>query len=321
MTDLARYCGVQSNTLSMNVTRSKLYREFLSRSAQEAQQQNSGSLPIPCLPAILIIGDGAAPDVKPLADYFSEHGPDYIPEHGPVDAAAVAWSPIPSDATDDLSAQSGVADGVADTVPDKDFVLPERLIQALEFGIKPTDMSMIHLIKSSRAVDATELQSESSLVLGYFPQGHNEADRAAARIALREQGHYFVDGSRLAEKAANSKDLKTVMPCPLWYDLFFPFLCVADSELDSRLEKFEDEIFGDNDVDTDLTEVQTQPSAAGGIGENDVELDAPASAATAVGEEWRRLRPRPFKQVDSPQKKLSHALARDRRRWQQQLDF
>jgi hypothetical protein len=91
MTDLARYFGVQSNTLSKNVTGSNLFREFVSRSAQEAQQENGGSLPIPCLPAISIIGgDGAAPDVKPLADCFPEHGPDYIPEHGPVDAAAVA---------------------------------------------------------------------------------------------------------------------------------------------------------------------------------------------------------------------------------------
>ena len=65
--------------------------------------------------------------------------------------------------------------GVAVTVPDKDYVLPEGLI-ALEAGMKPTDMSMIHLEKSSRAVDATKLQSEGSLVLGHFPDKNNETD-------------------------------------------------------------------------------------------------------------------------------------------------
>jgi hypothetical protein len=65
--------------------------------------------------------------------------------------------------------------GVAGAVPDEDFVPPEGLI-ALEAGMKPTDMSMIHLEKSSRAVDATELQSEGSLVLCYFPDKNNETD-------------------------------------------------------------------------------------------------------------------------------------------------
>ena len=86
--------------------------------------------------------------------------------------------------------------GVAGTVPDEDYVLPEGLI-ALEAGMKPTDMSMIHLEKSSRAVDATKLQSEDSLILGDFPDKNNETDRAALRIVLLEQSHYFVDGRRL----------------------------------------------------------------------------------------------------------------------------
>jgi hypothetical protein len=70
--------------------------------------------------------------------------------------------------------QIGVA-GTVPGVPDEDFVLPEGLI-ALEAGMKPTDVSMIHLEKSSSAVDATELQSEGCLVLGDFPDKNNEAD-------------------------------------------------------------------------------------------------------------------------------------------------
>jgi hypothetical protein len=182
-------------------------------------------LPIPCLPARSIVDNGSAQDVQQLADY--------LPEHGPEDAAvreADAWSPIASDATvpTDVSAQSGVAGGVADAVQheDSEFVLPEQLIQNLEAGMLPTDMSMIHLLKQSRTVDATELQSEGSLVLGDFPSIDNQADRAAARTALREQGHYFVDGRSLAEKAANSENLKHVMPGSQWYPLFFPYLCV-----------------------------------------------------------------------------------------------
>ena len=289
--ELARYFGVHVDTFKRNVLISKEYKEYCSRSAQAtasptAQQieLNGGMTPMPCSPAI--IGDNSTADVE----QFQQDGPE--------DAVADAWQLIVSDATDEVSSQIGVAG----TVQDEDFVLPEGLIQALESGMKPTDMSMIHLEKSSRAVDATELQSEGSLVLGDFPDKNNETDRVALRIALREQGHYFVDGRRLAEKAANSKDLKTVMPCPLWYDLFFPYLCIADSELDSRLEQFENEISGDNDVDTDLTEVQSQPAAA--CGENHVEPDAPAAAATAAGEDRRRLRLRPPKQVDSPRKKL-----------------
>ena len=104
---------------------------------------------------------------------------------------ADAWQPIASDATDEVSSQIRVAG----TVPDEDFVLSEGLIQALEAGMKPTDMSMIE--KSSRAVDATKLQSEDSLILGDFPDKNNETDRAALRIVLREQSHYFVDGRRL----------------------------------------------------------------------------------------------------------------------------
>ena len=187
ISDLARYFSVRADSLARNVARSKLYQEFLARSAQEtaystARQQNGGMLPIPCLPAISIVGDGSAPDVQQLADY--------LPEHGPEDAAvreADAWSPIASDATvpTDVSAQSGVAGGVtvADAVQHEDleFVLPEQLIQNLEAGMLPTDMSMIHLLKQSRTVDATELQSEGSLVLGDFPSIDNQADRAAAR--------------------------------------------------------------------------------------------------------------------------------------------
>jgi hypothetical protein len=88
------------------------------------------------------------------------------------DAVADAWQLIVSDATDEVSSQIGVAG----TVQDEDFVLSEGLIQALESGMKPTDMSMIHLEKSSRPVDATELQSEGSLVLGDFPDKNNETD-------------------------------------------------------------------------------------------------------------------------------------------------
>ncbi len=87
--------------------------------------------------------------------------------------------PIARDATDEVSSQIGVAG----TVPDEDFVLPEVLIQALEAGMKPSDMSMIHLEKSSLAVDATKLQSEGSFILSDFPDKNNETDRAALRIA------------------------------------------------------------------------------------------------------------------------------------------
>jgi hypothetical protein len=83
------------------LARSELCQEFLARSAQEtanstARQQNGGMLPIPCLPAISIVGDGSAPDVQQLADYMPEH------HDAPEDAAvreADAWSPIASDAT------------------------------------------------------------------------------------------------------------------------------------------------------------------------------------------------------------------------------
>jgi hypothetical protein len=134
---------------------------------------------MPCSPAI--VGDNSMADVE----QFQQHGPE--------DAVADAWQPIASDATDEVSSQIRVAG----TVPDEDFVLSEGLIQALEAGMKPTDMSMIHLEKSSRAVDATKLQSEDSLILGDFPDKNNETDRAALRIVLREQSHYFVDGRRL----------------------------------------------------------------------------------------------------------------------------
>jgi hypothetical protein len=228
ISDFARYFRVHADSLARNVARLKLYQEFLARSAQEtaystAQQQNGGMLPIPCLPAISIVGDGSAPGIQQLADYLREHGPEdaAVPE-------ADAWSLIASDATVamDVSAQSGVAGGVADAVQHEEFVLPEQFIQNLEAGMLPTDMSMIHLLKQSRTVDATELQSEGSLVLGDFPRIDNQADRAAARTALREQGHYFVDGRSLAEKAANSENLKHVMPGSQWYPLFFPYLCV-----------------------------------------------------------------------------------------------
>jgi hypothetical protein len=56
--------------------------------------KQGGLMPMPCLPAISIVGDVSAPDVQHLADY--------LPEHGPEDAAvreADAWSPIASDAT------------------------------------------------------------------------------------------------------------------------------------------------------------------------------------------------------------------------------
>lgn len=62
------------------------------------------------------------------------------------------------------------------------------------------------------------------------------------------------------------------MPSLLWYDQFFPYLCVDDSELDSRLEQCEDEISGN--VEPDEAEAQSEPATAGGIGENDVEADA-----------------------------------------------
>jgi len=287
---LARYFGVLEDTLTKNVTSSKLYRAFLS--AQETasptvQQPNGGMPPMPCLPEIRIVGNDCAADVQHPADYF--------PELGPQDAAAVAWSrtrsPIASDATDDVSSQSGV---VADAVPDEKLVLPEQLILELEDGRQPLDMSMIHRSKRSRAVDADELVLAGSLVLGDFPERNNVDDRAAARIALREQGHYFVDGRRLAEKAANSDELKKVLPRD-WYPLFFPYLCVDSSELDSRLEQFETELSGEDDVETDAAEVQRQQESAG-------HGEEPPEAASEERRRSRRLAPK-LVDTPSPQKK------------------